>query len=319
MRSITNSELREVLSFPMAVEAMERAFGSLGRGQAAMQLRARTSIGDSKVTTMAAVLPEEGVSGAKVYTTIGGRFTFAVLLFDSVSGALLACMEADELTRFRTAAATVVAARRLAGQGASTLGVFGTGVQAWAHVEALMGQFPIEHVRVTGVQDEQAFAARVSSTFGVTAEVVPPRVAAGAEIVVLATRSPTPVIEAGWLSAGAFVAAIGATLPHTREVGDDVLALSRVVCVEWREQAMLEAGEFRLAIDGPGLARKLTTLDRLVLDGGVGGVGGAGASIEPVPAEVASPAGVHLYKAVGVAIEDVALAAAAYRAIEAGR
>ncbi len=120
----------------------------------------------------------------------------------------------------------------------------------------------------------------------------------------------------------AFVAAIGATLPHTREVGDDVLALSRVVCVEWREQAMLEAGEFRLAIDGPELARKLMTLDQLVRDGGVGGVGGvggAGASIEPVPAEVGSTAGIHLYKAVGVAIEDVALAAAAYRAIEAGR
>ena len=107
---------------------------------------------------MGASLPAAGVLGAKVYSTIGGRFNFVIVLFSSVTGEPLATIEANEITRFRTAAATAVAAQRLAARDARTLAIFGTGVQARAHAEALLLAHPFERVLVAGRATAPDFA-----------------------------------------------------------------------------------------------------------------------------------------------------------------
>ncbi|MFZ8260782.1 hypothetical protein ACO1K6_13505, partial [Staphylococcus aureus] len=77
------------------------------------------------------------VLGTKVYSARNGRYHFLVSLFAADSGEALATLQANEFTRLRTAAATAVAADLLALPDARTLAVFGAGIQARAHVEAL--------------------------------------------------------------------------------------------------------------------------------------------------------------------------------------
>src|SRR5690606_39500953 len=102
-------------------------------GQAAMQTRMRTDAGGVKLSTLGAVLPTQGVTGAKVYTTIEGRFTFVILLFSTRDGRPLATFDAGAITRIRTAACSVLAAQALALPGARVLGLFGAGTLCVGH------------------------------------------------------------------------------------------------------------------------------------------------------------------------------------------
>ena len=111
------------------------------------------------IATMGAALPAAGVVGAKVYTTIDGRYQFVIVLFSAITGEPLAVLEANEITRLRTAAVTAVAMQRLAAREARALAIFGTGVQARAHAEALLMARPFERVLVAG-----AMLRRISPT-----------------------------------------------------------------------------------------------------------------------------------------------------------
>lgn len=77
---------------------------------------------------MGAALPASDVVGTKVYSTIDGKFNFVIVLFSALTGDALCAMAANEITRFRTAAASTVAMGALARKDAKTLSIFGTGV-----------------------------------------------------------------------------------------------------------------------------------------------------------------------------------------------
>ena len=157
MKLIDDATVRRLLDPAAAREAVDRALRHFADGQAAVQARVRTVAGPVKLSTMAAVDLGGRVAGAKVYTTIAGRFRFVVLLFDAESGAPLAVLESDAMTEVRTAAVTAVAARALARADADTLAVFGTGIQAGSHVRALAGALPVRQVRVVSRGDARDF------------------------------------------------------------------------------------------------------------------------------------------------------------------
>nr|MCU0769283.1 ornithine cyclodeaminase family protein [Burkholderiaceae bacterium] len=154
MRLITDEDVAALLSMREAIDAMAVAFEQFGNGAGAVAPRVRAAAEhrqqSAAIATMGAALPASGVLGAKVYSTVGGRFNFVIVLFSALTGEPLATIEANEITRFRTAAASAVAARRLAPRGARTLAIFGTGVQARAHAEALLLSHPYERVLVAG-------------------------------------------------------------------------------------------------------------------------------------------------------------------------
>ncbi len=133
MLYITDAMIDAALTPTDVQEALADAFRSFAKGQAGMQERIRTYGGSVRLSTLGAVLPEQEFAGAKVYTTIDGVFSFAIVLFSSKTGKLLATLEANAITRLRTAASSVLAARSLARRDSSTLAVFGIGVQGVAH------------------------------------------------------------------------------------------------------------------------------------------------------------------------------------------
>lgn len=225
---VTEAQVAELLTPAEARAAVEGALDRLARGAVDNPPRVRTELPGGVLAVMPCVDRELGYAGSKTYTWLPGGTAFLVVLFSLETAELVAVVEADTLGQRRTAAASAVAARRLARTGARTLGVFGTGRQATAHVAALHEALPsIEEVRLAGRDagpDER-------------------RAAAGSDIVVTATTSREPVLRGEWLSDGAFVCAVGANDPASRELDDAVLARAGLLCTDSREQARLESGD----------------------------------------------------------------------------
>lgn len=161
MIHLTDAQIDNLIDFPQAIAALESAFRELARGAAAVQRRVRTKAQGTKLSTLGAVLPGADVAGAKVYTTLRGQFNFVIVLFRASDGACLATLDANAITRLRTAATTILAVRALARPGARTAAIFGSGVQGAAHAHALARFAGVQALRIVGIEGDVALAASV--------------------------------------------------------------------------------------------------------------------------------------------------------------
>ncbi len=283
---------------------LRRAFLAFARGEAAMQRRMRTDAGGVKLSTLGAVWPGEGYAGAKVYTTIAGRFDFVIVLFSAETGAPLATLDANAITRWRTAAVSVLAAQQYARADASTLAVFGTGVQARAHIEAFARVFPLRALRIVSRGPAEALAAHAREVAHCDVRVVGARAALdGADLVVTATRAAAPLFAGEWVAPGAFVAAVGSSRPDTRELDDALVARASAIVVEWREQTKDEAGDLVLA--DPALIARVPLIE-------------LGEALAGTAAPRRADGDVALFKSVGVGLADIAAAGLAWSRLAHG-
>ncbi len=174
-----------------------------------------------------------------------------VTLFDGESGAPTAILNASAVTEVRTAAVTAVATRRLARTDARVLAILGAGVQARAHLEALVAERKLEQVRIYAPTPAHVHRLVARPTPGgpeLKAAASAREAVEGADVVVTATSSPTPVLEHGWLAPGAHVNAVGASTPAARELEVATVAAAALFC-DSRESLRHEAGEYRLACE----------------------------------------------------------------------
>src|SRR6266581_1344704 len=114
----------------------------------------------------------------------------------------------------------------------------------------------------------------------------------GADVVVVAASSTTPILQGRWLSPGTHVNAIGATRPDWRELDDDLVTTARIF-VDSREAALRESG------------------DVIAARNEVTEIGAVLAGVDPGRRNAEE---LTLFKSVGVAVEDVAAAALVLRA-----
>ncbi|MFZ6654501.1 ornithine cyclodeaminase family protein [Undibacterium sp. TJN19] len=300
MEIIKNEQIASLLTTRDAIRVMREAFHFYGQAGAS-QDRVRIDCDDTKLSMMGAIIPGLDAVGAKIYTTIKGRFSFVVLLFSASTGALLAVMEGDAMTEFRTAAVTALAADALARKEARCLAVFGTGVQARAHVPALMAIRNFSEILVCGIDKPVEFAQEIANRYGVSARAVSAAEAASAaDIVLTATRAGNPLFDGQLLKPGAFVAAIGSSKPDTREVDDHVIRRSAQIVVESKSQAKNEAGDLLLCAQDCFDWGNVNELANILA--------------HPKPLRQ-NESQIFLYKAIGVGLEDVALAEFVYRQV----
>ena len=297
MLHITDTELRACPLDTLQVgDALEAAFADLARGQATIHPRQRSACGDVRLATMGALWPRRGLAGVKSYPTVAGQFGFALVLFDLAANRPVAVFEGGELTRLRTAAMTAMVAARAARPESRVLALFGCGQQGRAQAVALLERFALEEVRVVDPNPDLGWCERLQAASGARVRVVGAEAALrGADLVVAATRSTTPVFDGRWLADDAFVAAIGTSTPAGRELDDETLARASRIVVEWRPQCLLEAGELVRWERGRDLD-KVVDLPQLF----AGEV-----AWRPVAA------GPTVFKSVGVGLADVAAAGAA--------
>lgn len=299
MRLITDAEVAQLVTMREAIHAMAAAFEQFGNGVGSIAPRVRaTSLYNGNgvtVSTLGAALPASGVAGAKVYTTVGGRFTFVIVLFSARTGEALATIEANEITRLRTAAASAVALQHLARRGASMLTLFGTGIQARAHAEAFLLTWPFKEVLVASGSDASGLAQFITTEFGVRARATDDVAEAVrvADVICTCTRATEPLFDGTLVKRGALVAAIGSSKPQARELDDTLLQRADVIVVEWLPAAQTEAGEIVRAAPGILDPRRVVELGKLLVHG------------TPYTRQ---PGDIVIYKSVGVGLEDVALA-----------
>jgi ornithine cyclodeaminase len=178
-----------------------------------------------------------------------------VALFDGEIGVPLAILDASAVTAVRTAAVSAVATAALTRQDARVLAILGAGVQARSHVNARLRVRQFDEVRVYAPNRDHVHAVieaidHPAGNRTLTAEAAETARHAvdGADVIVTATSSRTPVLELGWLAPGAHINAIGASTPDARELTGETVAACALFA-DSRESIRNEAGEFRAAIE----------------------------------------------------------------------
>jgi alanine dehydrogenase len=300
---LTEGEIRELLTPDDALAAVETSFRNIAAGAVDLAPRRRLRLDEGRLADMAASDLALGYAGAKVYSGFAEGAAFVVTLFDAAKPELVAVIEADHLGRLRTGAASGVAAKYLAKDGASSVGVIGCGSQAETQVACIRAAVPgIERV-VAYCRTEESlreFCERVGAEPGESH-----RDPAEQDVVVTITTSRDPVLRGDWLRTGALVCACGANVLGKRELDNAVLQRASFVCCDSKQQAALESSDIVEPIE-------VGTLDWLEvheLHEVVGGELEGRASADDIV----------VFKSNGIAAWDVAIAAKAVeRAREGG-
>jgi alanine dehydrogenase len=292
-----------LVSMDDALVAVEEVFGEVGRGTVTNVPRVRAPLGDGTLRITAAVLEYLGYYGVKVSSTTifesGAGRVFS--LYKSATGELAAIVQVFAMGAMRTGAASGIASKYMARPESARLGVIGTGRQARTQVEAICRTLPITEIRVfsRSAENRRSFCDAIALP-GVTAMPVETAEDAvrGCDVVVTATTSTAPVLLGAWLSPGTHINAIGANYEFRRELDSDVVARASVIASDDLEQVRYEATDLAAPV-----SEGVMGWDSLV------GLGDIVAGKRPGRT---SDADITIFKSLGVALEDVALAAAAY-------
>lgn len=291
--TLDENAVRAVLHMKDLIPVMASALADLSGGKVVQPLRVMVPVEDHQ--GFLGIMPAYGRAlGAKLVTFYPhnqGVHTHhaMILLFRPETGEPLATMDGRLITEMRTAAVSAVATQLLARRETRVLALLGSGVQARSHLEALRLVREFREVRVWSPRNARGFAERSGVRAAASAE----EAVRGADVVVVATTSMTPVLAGKWLSPGTHVNAVGAARPTWRELDDDTLAHARIY-VESREAASRESGDVIAA------GRIFAEIGEVV----AGTQSGRASEDE-----------ITLFKSVGVAIEDIAAADLVYRRV----
>jgi len=306
---ITEAEVEQLAPMPLVLEAIEEAFLLQGTGQVENTPRSRSRLERGILHVMSASLPSLGVGGLKTYTSVAGTTRFHVLLYSGADGSLLAILEADKLGQLRTGAASGVATRWMARNEATRLGILGTGWQAQSQLEAVCAVRSIQTVVAYGRNPERRieFCRKMTEKLGIGVypASTPEEAARDMDIVITATTAREPVLKGEWLAAGTHVNAIGSNFISKQEIDANTVGRSGCVIVDSLEQARKEAGDLVSAFQaGCFFWEDARELGQVV----AGQFPGREGDQE-----------ITLFKSLGIALEDIALAQRIFRAaLEAG-
>jgi len=174
-----------------------------------------------------------------------------IVLLDHATGALAAVMDGRYITEARTAAVSAVSVKHLARPDATVLGILGTGVQARSHLEAIRHVRPLTDVRVWSPTDghRERFVAEMRAATGLAVRGAASAADAtqGADVIVIASSSRTPVIADADVAPGTHIAAVGACRPDQREMPTALVRRARMF-VDSRAAARVEAGDILIPI-----------------------------------------------------------------------
>jgi ornithine cyclodeaminase/alanine dehydrogenase-like protein (mu-crystallin family) len=285
---LREEDIRPLLRLEDLIPTMERALTDFSAGHVIQPLRRIIPVPqhNGRMGSMPAVYGD--ILGAKLVNVFPDNRTRGlpthqalIALFRADTGEPLAVLDGRLITELRTAAVSAVATRLLSPPQASSLAIFGSGVQARAHFRALSLVRNFTDVRIWSRTPEnaQALAEEIGAR-ATTAE----EAARGADVVVTVTNSAEPILRGKWLKKGALVNAVGAVGALRREV--DTETMRGAVIVDSREAAMAESGDVLLAN-----AQIHAELGELL------------SGIEPMP-----QAEITVFKSLGLAVEDLAAA-----------
>ncbi|GHU03140.1 ornithine cyclodeaminase [Betaproteobacteria bacterium] len=295
---LNEDDVRQLLTMPLAIEAVEEAHKELSLARGVDIPRQRTRLPQTALHILQGALPGRDVIGYKAYTSNRSGVRFLVHVFSASSGVLRVVLEADTLGMMRTGAASGVATRWLARPDAEVLGVFGAGWQAEGNVTAIAAVRKLRKVKVFARNAERlaAFCTKMSGRLGldVVPAASPEETVRDSDIVSTITTAVTPLFDAAWLSPGTHINAAGSNSLIRREVGEDVLKVCRPIVVDSIDTALKEAGDLLPLLEKGRLGeRQLVELGDVILGRHPGR---------------RTPEDITLFESQGLAIQDISLA-----------
>jgi ornithine cyclodeaminase len=286
-----------------AIALMEWLFRDWAEGRVTQPVRTVMGLPErGAFAVMPAWLAERGVVGAKMLSIMPGNgprrlpsHQGVIALMSAADGHLLGIVDAQSVTAIRTAAVSAVATHRLARADAKVLTLIGTGEQARTHADAMLAVRPFTRIWLVGRNPERADACRADILRHHNVEVVVTRDAAhavgDADVICTLTDSPTPVLLGSWVTPGTHVNAVGACRPAERECDSTLVARARLF-VDSRDAARVEAGDYLIP-----LAEGAITEEHLL--------GELGDLVTDHITERTTPTDITLFKALGLAAEDI--------------
>ncbi|MGA7523395.1 MAG: ornithine cyclodeaminase family protein [Acidobacteriaceae bacterium] len=291
MEYLREEQVRSVLTWEALLPAVERALVDLSCGRIQQPLRSVLSIPEhgGRFGLMPAVNGD--FIGVKLVAVYEGNRALpthqaVIQLLSARTGEPLVAMDGRLITEMRTAVVSALATRELARPDAQVLAILGSGVQARSHLRALRRVRSFREVRVWSRTPENA--RRFAKEFGVTAIETAEAAARGADVVVSVSSVFEPLVRGAWLGEQTLVCAVGAVGPHMREMDDE--AMRSAIVVESREAAQRESGD--LIASGQTVYAELGELL---------------AGTKP------NPGARVVFKSLGVAAEDLAVAALVWK------
>lgn len=301
---ISENQVRTSTKIDEVIRAVSEAFARDFRATLQMPVRTQLDLGRSVLLLMPCHDPTLGAAGVKMVTVspkTGVNATY--LLLDPETGKTLAIIEANYLTDVRTAATSAVATDLLARRDADTLGVFGCGRQARAHLIVLPHVRSFRGFLVSGRSDAKSFCASMKHEHGIEVEPVDAETCAReSDVICTCTTSHEPLFDGRLLRPGTHLNLVGAFQTHTREVDDETVQRSRIV-VDTYEGALAEAGDLLIPIRKGVISHEHIVSDLHELVGGEKTVR-------------TSPEDITLFKSVGCALEDLVTAKLVYNSVK---
>jgi alanine dehydrogenase len=292
----------EFADMPSVIAVLRSTFAAQAGGKAVNIPRRRLEFGKRRLNLMAGGGNEPG---NRFVVKCYGSSSHHMLLYSGDAG-LLAIMEAGGLGAIRTGAASAVASEIMARPSCGRVGLIGAGRQARTQVLALQAVGCLSELAVFARDrlKRTVFCKQLQSELGVGAREAASAedAVAGADIVVTATTSATPVLMHGWLSPGAHINAMGANSAARRELDPEIVLRASLIVTDDVAQAQLEAAEFiDLAIAGRLDWERIVPLHRMVA----------------APPRERDPNAITLFKSLGIGLEDLAIASLVYDRVAA--
>jgi ornithine cyclodeaminase/alanine dehydrogenase-like protein (mu-crystallin family) len=300
-------DVEQVLSIYDAVRVLEETFKQQGSGNIINHPRLRIRTEKSMLHYLAGAVPHMKVMGYKAYTSYKGGVKFRVFLHSIETGELLSIMDGNFMGMIRTGAATGVATKYMSRADSDIVGIFGTGWQARGQLMGVVAVRKIGRIKAysRNANKRESFCKEMEEFLGI--ETVPAErpedVIDEADIVITSTTSAEPVFKGEWLQEGVHINAIGGNFLFKREIDETAVKRSNIIVVESKEQSKIEAGELLPLIEKGRLQWE--------------GIHELGEVVSGKIKGRKKDEDITLFKSLGVAIEDIAVAAHIYELAKA--
>ena len=310
---LTQDEVKSILDMKSTLEAVESAFREMGNENIEMPARVYLHFDKGVLIAMPAYMPGLDAAGTKLVTVHPGNkqayglpaVNARIVLNSPENGLPLAIMDGTYVTALRTGAAGATGIKYLSREDSKEVGLCGLGVQGRSQLVGLMEVRPgVEKIKVYDIVPEakKAFVDEMNEKYsGVNFVPVDSakKAAEGSDIVITCTPSPEPFIDGAWLKKGCHVSAIGADTGAKRELMTSVIERCDKLVVDFIPQAFV-TGDFRIPKEEGVITEEdiYAELGQIVAGKKEGRT---------------SPDEVTLFKATGLAIQDVGTAHKVYQ------
>lgn len=311
IKILSSADIKKLVPMSEAIGVVGEAYRDLSGNKVGMPLRTITDLGENELTLFykPSYMPTIGTVGIKLLsqykqTPHAGRATIQgiVILIDAATNMTRAIVDGTYLTALRTGAATGVATQCLARKDASVLALFGAGAQGYTQFEAVCCVRKIKKVYIFDLNPEaiqkfidfNRFHTEIEFCVGKDTDVL-----READIICTVTNSKKPLFEKGVLKKGVHINAIGSYNPQMRELPEDILASASLI-VDHKDSCFSESGDIIIPMSEG-------VLDLKHYKGEIGDVLTGKAKGRESDDEIT------VFKSVGIAVQDLATAAYAYR------